>query len=58
MKLNEIKNQVDELIKKFGEDAEVSFNWYEDDCGCFEMNVDFDSADKEDDKVIVNVNYV
>lgn len=58
MTLIEVKDQVEDLIKKFGEDAEVSFSMYDDGaCECFDLDINFDSADKEDDVVVISVNY-
>lgn len=58
MVLSEIKDQIEDLIKKFGGDAEVSFKKFEDDDDQnYDMNVRFDSADEEDGIVEVVVEY-
>lgn len=57
MLLMEIKDQIDDLIKKFGGDAEVSFKKFEDDDQNYDMNVRFDSAEEEDGVVEVVVEY-
>lgn len=57
MLLSEIKDQVEDLIKKFGGDAEVSFKKFEDDDQNYEMNVRLDTAEEEDGVVEVVVEY-
>ena len=52
MLLIEIKDQIDDLIKKFGGDAEVSFKKFEDDDQNYDMNVRFDSAEEEEDGIV------
>ncbi len=57
MLLSEIKDQVEDLIKKFGGDAEVSFKKWEDDNESYEMNVRLDTAEEEDGVVEISVEY-
>ena len=57
MLLIEIKDQIEDLIKKFGGDAEVSFKKFEDDDQNYDMNIRFDSAEEEDGEVVVVVEY-
>lgn len=57
MKLLEIKEKVEKLIERFGSDTEVSFQMFTDDCGCFDMDADFDNAEKDDDKVLIDIKY-
>lgn len=58
MVLSDVKDKIEELIKKFGANTEVSFSMYDDFVGeCFDLTFHFDSADKENDKIIVNVNF-
>ena len=57
MVLSDVKEKIDELIKKFGGDAEVSFKKFEDDDQNYDMNVRFDSAEEEDGVVEVVVEY-
>lgn len=52
MLLIEIKDQIEDLIKKFGGDAEVSFKKFEDDDQNYDMNVRFDSAEEEEDGIV------
>ena len=52
MLLMEIKDQIEDLIKKFGGDAEVSFKKFEDDDQNYDMNVRFDSAEEEEDGIV------
>ena len=57
MVLLDVKEKIEELIKKFGGDAEVSFKKFEDDDQNYDMNVRFDSAEEEDGVVEVVVEY-
>lgn len=57
MVLLDIKEKIEELIKKFGGDAEVSFKKFEDDDQNYDMNIRFDSAEEEDGEVVVVVEY-
>lgn len=52
MLLIEIKDQIEDLIKKFGGDAEVSFKKFEEDDQNYDMNVRFDSAEEEEDGIV------
>ena len=57
MLLIEIKDQIEDLIKKFGGDTEVSFKKFEEDDQNYDMNIRFDSAEEEDGVVEVVVEY-
>lgn len=57
MVLLDVKEKIEELIKKFGGDAEVSFKKFEDDDQNYDMNIRFDSAEEEDGEVVVVVEY-
>ena len=57
MVLLDVKEKIEELIKKFGANAEVSFKKFEDDDQNYDMNIRFDSAEEEDGVVEVVVEY-
>lgn len=54
MILSEVKESIDKLIEKFGQDKPINFFIYDsNDCDCREVTLNFEVESLENDQIII-----